>query len=98
MDVAELDLEQIGAKLLSDAPERPKNTKKGLVNSLLPQIKELQNRHYTYREIAVLLQSQGVEISESTLKTYVQRLTRASKTTAKSGATLPLRLLSTQGK
>lgn len=85
----EVDLERVQKALLAKAPERPKSTKKEFVRRLLPQIQELQQRGYTYREIAELLQAEGVALPESTLKTYVQQLTRA----AWAAATPPMRLL-----
>ena len=67
----ELNLETIKAKML-EMPNKQVETKETLVNTLKPAILEMRKKGYNFTEIAKLLTENGLKISGSTLKNYIQ--------------------------
>lgn len=83
------DIEKIAAYLEALPPVESKKrqvTKSDAVVLLQTQIRGLQERGYTLEKIAELIKTQGLDIATPTLKSYLQRVKRAQKPTARGRA------------
>jgi hypothetical protein len=73
-------------------PAQRRLDKQGMVRHIVEAITELQERGYTLEEVAQSLTSKGLEITTPTLKSYLQRVKKAS---GKGAAKAPRRSPST---
>jgi DNA-directed RNA polymerase specialized sigma54-like protein len=76
---------------LDHLPEKPRNSKRALVDQLRPTIEQARQRGYSYEEISNLLAEEGFEIKARTLKTYCGASGR-KKAKAQSNGAMPYAL------
>lgn len=79
-------------------PSERRLTKQAVIRHIVQEITALQERGYTLEEVARSLTTGGVEVTTATLKSYLQRIKKASGKGAKKGRRrLALPLVLTRG-
>lgn len=93
--LAEMNVEELGRRLdeyvESQAARKKDGSIRALINELRPRLLAARRRGFTYAELTVWLNQQGVACGESTVRTYMSTATKSKRktTSARSPVTAP---------